>query len=76
MVNQRRLALAITAGLMLFAAQAQAAPRASPHGHGHEHGEGPRGKPPVARPPIHPHPPPPVIVVPPCKRGGHGITPC
>lgn len=37
---------------------------------------GPRGRPPVTRPPIHPHPPHPVIVVPPCKRGGPGITPC
>lgn len=37
---------------------------------------GPRGRPPVIRPPIHPHPPHPVIVVPPCKRGGPGITPC
>lgn len=37
---------------------------------------GPRGRPPMIRPPIHPHPPPPVIVVPPCKRGGPGITPC
>jgi hypothetical protein len=27
--------------------------------------------------PHHPHHPPrPVVVVPPCKRGGHGITPC
>lgn len=37
---------------------------------------GPRGRPPVVRPPIQPHPPHPVIVVPPCKRGGPGITPC
>ncbi|WP_338414256.1 hypothetical protein [uncultured Sphaerotilus sp.] len=47
--------------------------------HGHDmnhHNEGPRGRPPVVRPPIHPHPPHPVIVVPPCKRGGPGITPC
>lgn len=46
-------------------------------GHGHDHGnvEGPRGRPPVVRPPIH-RPPHPVIVVPPCKRGGPGITPC
>jgi len=41
-----------------------------------DHNEGPRGRPPIVRPPIHPHPPPPVIVVPPCKRGGPGITPC
>lgn len=37
---------------------------------------GPRGRPPTIRPPIHPHPPHPVVVVPPCKRGGPGITPC
>ncbi|WP_293994615.1 hypothetical protein [Sphaerotilus sp.] len=33
-------------------------------------------RPPVTRPPVHPQPPPPVIVVPPCKRGGPGITRC
>lgn len=47
------------------------------HGHDmNDRNEGPRGRPPVVRPPIHPHPPHPIIVVPPCKRGGHGITPC
>ena len=46
------------------------------HGDWHGDGRGPRGRPPVVRPPIHPHPPRPVIVVPPCKRGGPGITPC
>ena len=38
-------------------------------------GLGPRGTP-VVRPPIRVTPPRPVIVVPPCKRGGPGITPC
>ena len=31
---------------------------------------------PVARAPIRATPPPPIVVVPPCKRGGPGITPC
>lgn len=39
-------------------------------------GAGPRGAPPVVRPPIRPAPPRPVIVVPPCRRGGAGVTPC
>lgn len=37
-------------------------------------GIGPRG--PVVRPPVRPRPPGPVIVVPPCRRGGAGVTPC
>jgi hypothetical protein len=32
--------------------------------------------PPAVRPQVNPHPPRPVVVVPPCKRGGPGITPC
>lgn len=39
-------------------------------------GAGPRGAPPAVRPPIRVTPPAPVVVVPPCKRGGPGITPC
>lgn len=39
-------------------------------------GAGPRGTPPAVRPPIKVTPPTPVVVVPPCKRGGPGITPC
>lgn len=51
--------------------------RGNDHGHPGGHmDEGPRGRPPVVRPPIRPHPPGPIIVVPPCKRGGPGITPC
>ena len=49
-----------------FQASAQTAPR----------GAGPRGTPPAVRPPIRVNPPAPVVVVPPCKRGGPGITPC
>lgn len=62
------LAMASAAIVMaLTAVQAEAAtpPR----------GVGPRGTPAV-RPPIKVTPPKPVVVVPPCKRGGPGITPC
>lgn len=55
---------AIVMCLTAVQAQAQTAPR----------GAGPRGTP--VRPPIKATPPKPVVVVPPCKRGGPGITPC
>ncbi|GKQ58447.1 hypothetical protein ACU6VG_06050 [Sphaerotilus sulfidivorans] len=35
-----------------------------------------RGTPAVGRPGSRPTPPAPVVVQPPCKRGGPGITPC
>jgi glucose dehydrogenase len=35
-----------------------------------------RGQPKAERPGRPPYPPRPVVVVPPCKRGGPGITPC
>lgn len=62
-------ALVVTAATVVLSmssmqASAQAGPR----------GAGPRGVP--ARPPVRATPPRPVIVVPPCKRGGPGITPC
>lgn len=31
---------------------------------------------PMVRPPLRLTPPPAVVVIPPCKRGGPGITPC
>lgn len=40
----------------------------------HDHGRGDRVQPGPRPPRV--KPPPPVIVVPPCRRGGHGITPC
>jgi hypothetical protein len=49
--------------------------RPTPH-HDQDDRWGGRGRPNSVRP-DHPHlPPRPVVVVPPCKRGGHGITPC
>lgn len=55
----------IVMALTTAQAQAQTGPR----------GAGPRGGA-IVRPPIRVTPPRPVIVVPPCKRGGPGITPC
>lgn len=46
-------------------------------GHHHDGDQfGGRGRPTSVRPHHPHHPPRPVVVVPPCKRGGHGITPC
>lgn len=79
------------ASALLFTAQAQAAgnhqggarsqvqPLALKTQGGHHHGDvhaGGRGHPTSVRPHRPHHPPRPVIVVPPCKRGGRGITPC
>ena len=58
--------------MALTTAQAQA--QTGPRGAG-PRGAGPRGGA-IVRPPIRVTPPRPVIVVPPCKRGGPGITPC
>lgn len=55
-----------TVTMTSFQASAQTGPR----------GAGPRGMPPAVRAPIRTTPPRPTIVVPPCKRGGPGITPC
>ena len=60
------LAVATVAVTMTSMQASAAAPRAT----------GPRGTPPVVRPPIKVNPPAPVVVIPPCKRGGPGITPC
>lgn len=57
---------AATITVTSFQASAQTPPR----------GAGPRGTPAVVRPPIPVAPPEPTVVVPPCKRGGPGITPC
>lgn len=49
------------------------------HHSGHDHHDdrwSGRGHPKAERPGRPPHPPRPVVVVPPCKRGGPGITPC
>ena len=48
------------------------------HGDRDHHGKrwGVRGHPKIDRPGVPHHPPRPVVVVPPCKRGGHSITPC
>ena len=60
------LAVAAAAVTMTsFQAGAQTPPR----------GAGPRGAPPTVRPTIV-EPPAPVVSVPPCQRGGPGITPC
>jgi hypothetical protein len=42
----------------------------------HDHQWGGRGHAKAERPDRPHHPPRPVVVVPPCKRGGPGITPC
>lgn len=56
---------AVTITVSSFQASAQTGPR----------GTGPRGTPPAPRKVIR-EAPAPTIGVPPCKRGGPGITPC